>query len=57
MPASEIIRKFAETESQFKIERDNFTYSQSVLVEASTMSTLEGTAADSASDSDIVFTP
>src|ERR1700693_3528900 len=35
MPASKIIRKFADNESQFKRERDNYTYSQSVLVEAS----------------------
>jgi len=55
MPASEIIRKFAENESQFKIERDNYTYSQSVLVEASTPDGRDGGRYQQ--DSDIIFTP
>jgi hypothetical protein len=55
MPASEIIRKFAENESQFKMDRDNYTYSQSVLVEASTADGRDGGRFQQ--DSDIVFTP
>ena len=55
MPASEIIRKFAGNESQFKLERDNYTYSQSVLVEASTTDGRDGGRFQL--DSDIVFTP
>ena len=35
LPTAEIIRRFSENESQFKTERGNYTYSQSVLVEAS----------------------
>lgn len=55
MPANEIIRKFAENESQFKQERDNYTYSQSVLVEASTTDGRDGGKFQL--ESDIVFTP
>ena len=55
MPASEIIRRFAENESQFKLERDNYTYSQTVLVEASTPDGRNGGKYELGSD--IVFTP
>jgi hypothetical protein len=55
LSSEEIIRRFAANESQFKIERGNYTYSQSVLV--------EGSMADGSQsgkyelNSDIVFTP
>jgi hypothetical protein len=55
IPASEIIRRFAENESQFKLERDNYTYSQSVLVTAATTDGRDGGKFQQ--DSDIVFTP
>ncbi len=55
MPADEIIRRFAANESQFKIERDNYTYSQSVLVTAATIDGRDGGKFQQ--DSDIVFTP
>jgi hypothetical protein len=34
MPVQQIIQKFAERESEFKKERDNFTYTQNVLVQS-----------------------
>jgi len=55
MPASEIIRRFAQNESQFKIERDNYTYSQSVVVEASLADGSQSGKFEL--NSDIVFTP
>src|SRR6266700_861082 len=55
MPATDIIRKFAANESQFKLDRDNYTYSQSVLVEASTTDGRDGGRFQQ--DSDIIFTP
>lgn len=55
MPVDEIIRRFAARESEFKIARDNYTYSQTVLVEASTPDGREGGKYELASD--IVFTP
>jgi hypothetical protein len=55
MPVDEIIRRFAQNESQFKIERDNYTYSQTVLVEASLTDGRESGKYELASD--IVFTP
>jgi len=33
MPVDEIIRRFAQHESDFKVARDNYTYTQEVLVE------------------------
>jgi hypothetical protein len=33
MPVDQIIQKFAEREEQFRKERDNYTYSQSVLIQ------------------------
>jgi len=55
MPVEEIIRRFAQHESDFKIERDNFTYSQSVLIQDG----LPGSPFDGQyqMDSDIIFTP
>jgi len=55
MPVDEIIRRFAQRESEFKIARDNYTYSQTVLVEASTPDGQNGGKYELASD--IVFTP
>lgn len=55
MPASEIIRRFAQNESQFKIERGNYTYSQTVLLEASLPDGSQSGKYERASD--IVFTP
>jgi len=55
MPANEIIRRFAARESEFKIARDNYTYSQTVLVEASTPDGRNGGKYELGSD--IVFTP
>lgn len=55
MSTAEIIRRFAQNESQFKVERGNYTYSQSVLVEASLT---DGSQSGKYQlDSDIVFTP
>jgi hypothetical protein len=55
LSSDEIIRRFAANESQFKIERGNYTYSQSVLVEASLADgSLNGKYER---NSDIVFTP
>ena len=55
MPVDEIIRRFAQHESDFKVERNNFTYSQSVLIQDG----LPGVPYDGQyqMDSDIVFTP
>jgi len=55
MPVNEIIRRFAARESEFKLARDNYTYSQTVLVEASTPDGRNGGKYELASD--IVFTP
>lgn len=56
LPASisndEIIRQFAQHESDFKIARDNYTYSQSVLVED-----VAPNPGEYRVESDIVFTP
>jgi hypothetical protein len=55
MPVEEIIRKFAANESQFKIERGNYTYSQSVLVEASLPNGSRSGKFER--NSDVIFTP
>ena len=55
MPVNEIIRQFAARESEFKLARDNYTYSQTVLVEASTPDGRNGGKYELGSD--IVFTP
>jgi len=52
MPADEIVRQFAQHESQFKVERDNFTYTQTVLVEEA-----EQDGGQYRLDSEIIFTP
>jgi hypothetical protein len=48
----DIIRKFAQRESDFKVARDNYTYSQEVLVED-----VAPNRGEYRLDSDIVFTP
>ena len=55
MSTAEIIRRFSENESQFRIERGNYTYSQSVLVEASYTDGSQSGKYEL--NSDIVFTP
>jgi hypothetical protein len=52
VPVDEIIRKFAEHESEFKVERGNYTYTQEVLVEDVAPSHGEYRIT-----SDIIFTP
>lgn len=55
LSTAEIIRRFSQNESQFRTERGNYTYTQSVLVEASlTDGSQNGTYE---MNSDIVFTP
>jgi hypothetical protein len=55
MPVDEIIRRFSQHESDFRTERNNFTYSQSVTIEDG----VPGSPFDGKyqMDSDIVFTP
>jgi hypothetical protein len=55
LSTAEIIRRFTENESRFKIERGNYAYSQSVLVEASL--TDGSMAGKYERNSDVVFTP
>jgi hypothetical protein len=55
MPVDEIVRRFAARESEFKLARDNYTYSQTVLVEAALADGRESGKYELASD--IVFTP
>jgi hypothetical protein len=50
--ADQIIRQFAQRESEFKIARDNYTYTQEVLVED-----LAPNRGEYRLNSDIVFTP
>ena len=52
IPVDEIIRRFAQHESEFKQARDNYTYSQSVQVED--VAPRQG---EYRMDSDIIFTP
>ena len=52
MPVEEIIRRFSEHESQFKMARDNYTYTQEVLVEDVAPNTGEYQLT-----SDIIFNP
>jgi hypothetical protein len=52
MPVGEIIRRFAQHESDFKVARGNDTYSQEVLVED-----LSPNRGEYRLNSDIVFTP
>lgn len=51
-PVEEIISKFAQHESDFKLARDNYTYSQEVLVED-----VAPNPGEYKLDSEIVFTP
>jgi hypothetical protein len=52
IPVDEIIRNFAQHESDFKLARDNYTYSQEVLVED-----VSPTPGEYRLESEIVFTP
>src|SRR5271169_1210903 len=52
MPVDEIIRRFAQHESDFKLARDNYTYTQDVLVED-----VAPRSGEYHLVSDIVFTP
>lgn len=52
MPVDEIIRKFAQHESDFKIARDDYTYTQDVLVED-----VAPNHGEYRLTSDIIFTP
>jgi hypothetical protein len=55
MSTAEIIRRFTENESQLQIERGNYTYSQSVVLEASLPDgSLNGKYEQ---HSDVIFTP
>jgi hypothetical protein len=51
-PIDEVIRQFAQHESDFKLARDNYTYSQNVLVED-----VAPNPGEYRLESDIVFTP
>lgn len=51
-PVDEMIRQFAQHESDFKLARDNYTYSQEVIVED-----VAPNPGEYRLDSDIVFTP
>ena len=54
IPIDEIIRRFAAREAEFKTERDNFTYTQTFIIQ-----TLDGGRVDGEyrMTSEIVFTP
>ncbi len=52
VPMDEIIRRFAQHESEFKTARDNYTYTQEVLVED-----LAPNRGEYRLNSDVVFTP
>src|SRR6202163_3876669 len=54
IPPDEIIQRFAAREAEFKTERDNFTYTQTFIIQ-----TLEGGRVDGEyrMTSEIVFTP
>jgi len=53
--ADEIIRQFAQHESDFKLARDNYTYSQSFLLQEGNGNGVQG--GEYQLDSEIVFTP
>jgi hypothetical protein len=55
IPADQIIQKFAEHESQFKRERDNYTYQQSFVMQ--TIDIDGQPDGEYRMDSDILFTP
>jgi hypothetical protein len=52
VPVDDVIRQFAQHESDFKLARDNYTYSQEVLVED-----VAPNPGEYRMESDIVFTP
>ena len=54
-PVEEIIKKFAQSEAEFRRERDNYTYTQSVTVQ--TIDDDGRPDGEYRIDSDIVFTP
>ena len=55
MPVEEIIQKFAAREAEFKIERDNFTYTQTFTIQ--TLDTSGRPDGEYTMTSEIVFTP
>jgi len=55
IPVDEIIQKFGEREAEFKTERDNFTYTQSFLIQ--TIDDNGDPDGEYQMTSDIVFTP
>jgi hypothetical protein len=52
MPVDEIIRRFAQHESDFKVARENYTYSQEVLIQEP-----DQDGGEYRLESEIVFTP
>jgi len=55
MPVEQIIQKFAAQEAEFKIERDNFTYTQSFTIQ--TLDTSGRPDGEYKRTSEVVFTP
>jgi hypothetical protein len=55
IPADEIVQKFAAREAEFKIERDNFTYTQSFTIQ--TLDNSGRPDGEYTMTSEIVFTP
>ena len=55
MPIDEIVQKFAAREAEFKLERDNFTYTQTFTIE--TLDASNRPDGQYTMTSDIVFTP
>jgi hypothetical protein len=55
MPIEEIIQKFAAQEAEFKIERDNFTYTQTFTIQ--TLDSSRRPDGEYTMTSEIVFTP
>jgi hypothetical protein len=55
MPIEEIVQKFAAREAEFKIERDNFTYTQTFTIQ--TLDTSNRPDGEYTMSSEIVFTP
>jgi hypothetical protein len=55
MPVDEIIQKFAAREAEFKIERDNFTYTQTFTIQ--TLDSSGRPDGEHTETSEIVFTP
>ena len=55
MPVDQLIRKFAEREAEFRKERDNFTYTQTVVIQ--TIDENGQPDGEYRLKSDILFTP